>query len=173
MSDRIDEWMMGYLNEFDGKAFQDVARGDLDLSAIIGEQDDAEKDSKSKAKKKDQSADDKLLERVKGLLEAKVEEVKSTSRLTTSPACLVVGQDDMGEQMRKIMQAAGQAVPETKPILELNMEHPLVAKLAAEKDDENAGRLASVLFDQAALSAGRQLENPAQFVQELNKLMFQ
>jgi molecular chaperone HtpG len=173
MSDRIDEWMMGYLNEFDGKAFQDVARGDLDLSAIIGEQDDAEKDSKSKAKKKDQSADDKLLERVKGLLEAKVEEVKSTSRLTTSPACLVVGQDDMGEQMRKIMQAAGQAVPETKPILELNMEHPLVAKLAAEKDNENAGRLASVLFDQAALSAGRQLENPAQFVQELNKLMFQ
>ena len=173
MSDRIDEWMMGYLNEFDGKTFQDVARGDLDLSAIIGEQEDADKDSKSKAKKKDQSADDKLLERVKGLLEAKVEEVKSTSRLTTSPACLVVGQDDMGEQMRKIMQAAGQAVPETKPILELNMEHPLVAKLAAEKDDENAGRLASVLFDQAALSAGRQLENPAQFVQELNKLMFQ
>jgi molecular chaperone HtpG len=173
MSDRIDEWMMGYLNEFDGKSFQDVARGDLDLSAIIGEQEDAGKDSKSKAKKKDQSADDKLLERVKGLLEVKVEEVKSTSRLTTSPACLVVGQDDMGEQMRKIMQAAGQAVPETKPILELNMEHPLVAKLAAEKDDENAGRLASVLFDQAALSAGRQLENPAQFVQELNKLMFQ
>ena len=173
MSDRIDEWMMGYLNEFDGKSFQDVARGDLDLSAIIGEQEDADKDSKSKAKKKDQSADDKLLERVKGLLEAKIEEVKSTSRLTTSPACLVVGQDDMGEQMRKIMQAAGQAVPETKPILELNMEHPLVAKLAAEKDDENAGRLASVLFDQAALSAGRQLENPAQFVQELNKLMFQ
>ncbi|MGB2242605.1 MAG: molecular chaperone HtpG [Porticoccaceae bacterium] len=173
MSDRIDEWMMGYLTEFDGKSFQDVARGDLDLSAIIGEQDDADKDSKSKAKKKDQSADDKLLERVKGLLEAKVEEVKSTNRLTTSPACLVVGQNDMGEQMRKIMQAAGQAVPETKPILELNMEHPLVTKLAAEKDDENAGRLASVLFDQAALSAGRQLENPAQFVQELNKLMFQ
>jgi molecular chaperone HtpG len=173
MSDRIDEWMMGYLTEFDGKSFQDVARGDLDLSAIIGEQDDADKDSKSKAKKKDKTAEDALLERVKGLLETKVEAVKSTSRLTTSPACLVVGQDDMGEQMRKIMQAAGQAVPETKPILELNMEHPLVAKLADEKEDENAGRLASVLFDQAALSAGRQLENPAQFVQELNKLMFQ
>jgi molecular chaperone HtpG len=173
MSDRIDEWMMGYLTEFDGKSFQDVARGDLDLSAIIGEDDEADKDSKSKAKKKDQTAEDALLERVKGLLEAKVEAVKSTSRLTTSPACLVVGQNDMGEQMRKIMQAAGQAVPETKPILELNMEHPLVAKLADEKDDETAGRLASVLFDQAALSAGRQLENPAQFVQELNKLMFQ
>ena len=173
MSDRIDEWMMGYLTEFDGKSFQDVARGDLDLSAIIGEDDKTDKDSKSKAEKKDQTAEDALLERVKGLLETKVEAVKSTSRLTTSPACLVVGQDDMGEQMRKIMQAAGQAVPETKPILELNMEHPLVAKLVAEKDDENAGRLASVLFDQAALSAGRQLENPAQFVQELNKLMFQ
>ena len=173
MSDRIDEWMMGYLTEFDGKSFQDVARGDLDLSAIIGEEDKADKDSKSKAKKKDQSADDKLLERVKGLLEAKVEEVKSTNRLTTSPACLVVGQGDMGEQMRKIMQAAGQAVPDSKPILELNMEHPLVAKLAAEKDDENAKLLAGILFDQAALSAGRQLENPAQFVQELNKLMFQ
>ena len=173
MSDRIDEWMMGYLTEFDGKSFQDVARGDLDLSAIIGEDDKTDKDSKSKTEKKDQTAEDALLERVKGLLETKVEAVKSTSRLTTSPACLVVGQDDMGEQMRKIMQAAGQAVPETKPILELNMEHPLVAKLADEKDDENAGRLASVLFDQAALSAGRQLENPAQFVQELNKLMFQ
>ena len=173
MSDRIDEWMMGYLTEFDGKSFQDVARGDLDLSAIIGEDDKTDKDSKSKAEKKDQTAEDALLERVKGLLETKVEAVKSTSRLTTSPACLVVGQDDMGEQMRKIMQAAGQAVPETKPILELNMEHPLVAKLVDEKDDENAGRLASVLFDQAALSAGRQLENPAQFVQELNKLMFQ
>ena len=173
MSDRIDEWMMGYLTEFDGKSFQDVARGDLDLSAIIGEDDEPDKGSKSKPKKKDQTAEDALLERVKGLLEAKVEAVKSTSRLTTSPACLVVGQNDMGEQMRKIMQAAGQAVPETKPILELNMEHPLVAKLADEKDDETAGRLASVLFDQAALSAGRQLENPAQFVQELNKLMFQ
>ena len=114
-----------------------------------------------------------MFERVKTLLESKVEDVKSTNRLTTSPACLVVGQNDMGEQMRKIMQAAGQAVPETKPILELNMEHPLVAKLVDEKDDENAARLASVLFDQAALSAGRQLENPAQFVQELNKLMFQ
>ena len=173
MSDRIDEWMMGYLTEFDGKSFQDVARGDLDLSSIIGEHKDADKDSKTDSKNKDQSVDDKLLERVKTLLDGKVEEVKSTNRLTTSPACLVVGQNDMGEQMRKIMQAAGQAVPETKPILEINRDHPLVAKLSEEKDDKNAAVLASVLFDQAALSAGRQLENPAQFVQELNRLMFQ
>ena len=79
----------------------------------------------------------------------------------------------MGEQMRKIMQAAGQSVPETKPILEVNTEHPLLTKLAKDKDDDSAARLASILFDQAALSAGRQLDNPAQFVQELNKLMFE
>ena len=173
MSDRIDEWMMGYLSEFDGKSFQDVARGDLDLSAIIGEDKNSKKDGKTNDKSEDDTANTELLERVKALLNGKVEEVKSTRRLTTSPACLVVGQNDMGEQMRKIMQAAGQAVPETKPILEINMEHPLVAKLADEKDEENAGRLAGVLFDQAALSAGRPLENPAQFVQDLNRLMFQ
>jgi len=172
MSDRIDEWMMGYLTEFDGKAFQDVARGELDLSSIIG--DDKKSDSKKTDKDKaEDSADDKLLSRVKSLLGDKVEDVKSTNRLTSSPACLVVGQNDMGEQMRKIMQAAGQAVPESKPILEINMQHPLVARLTDEQDDTSAGRLAAVLFDQAALSAGRQLENPAQFVQELNKLMFE
>jgi molecular chaperone HtpG len=118
-------------------------------------------------------SDDKLLARVKTLLGDRVEDVKATNRLTSSPACLVVGENDMGEQMRKIMQAAGQAVPESKPILEINTGHPLVDKLAAEKDDENASRLAAILFDQAALSAGRQLENPAQFVQDLNKLMFE
>ena len=110
--------------------------------------------------------------RIKGLLEEKVEEVRSTSRLTNSPACLVVGANDMGEQMRKIMAAAGQPVPEAKPILEINADHPLVNKLETEADDEQAKVLASVLFDQAALSAGRPLENPAQFVQELNRLMF-
>jgi molecular chaperone HtpG len=173
MSDRIDEWMMGYLSEFDGKSFQDVARGELDLSAIIGEDnksDSKKADTESKGKTK---SDDKLLSRVKSLLGDRVEDVKATNRLTSSPACLVVGENDMGEQMRKIMQAAGQAVPESKPILEINTGHPLVAKLAAEKDDENASRLAAILFDQAALSAGRQLENPAQFVQDLNKLMFE
>jgi len=173
MSDRIDEWMMGYLSEFDGKSFQDVARSELDLSAIIGEgkkSDSKKADSKGKEKEK---SHDKLLSRIKSLLGDRVEDVKSTNRLTSSPACLVVGENDMGEQMRKIMQAAGQAVPESKPILEINTGHPLVDKLAAEKDDESASRLAAILFDQAALSAGRQLENPAQFVQELNRLMFE
>ena len=171
MSDRIDEWMMGYLTEFDGKSFQDVARGELDLSKITGEEPKSQSDADGDVKSED-SENAELLVRIKALLEDKVEEVRSTSRLTSSPACLVVGANDMGEQMRKIMAAAGQPVPEAKPILEINAEHPLVNKLDSETDEERAKVLAGVLFDQAALSAGRPLENPAQFVQELNRLMF-
>jgi molecular chaperone HtpG len=171
MSGRIDEWMMGYLTEFDGKSFQDVARGELDLSKITGEEPKADSDAESKDGANDEEHGE-LLSKIKSLLDERVEQVRSTSRLTSSPACLVVGDNDMGEQMRKIMQAAGQAVPESKPILEINMQHPLVAKLQAESDDEAAKRLARVLFDQAALSAGRPLDNPAEFVQELNRLMF-
>ena len=171
MSDRIDEWMMGYLNEFDGKSFQDIARGELDLSKITGEEAKSESNS-DKASDADTKEQSELLVRIKSLLEEKVEEVRSTTRLTTSPACLVVGANDMGEQMRKIMAAAGQPVPDAKPILEINAEHPLVNKLAGETDDDKAKVLARVLFDQAALAAGRPLENPAQFVHELNRLMF-
>ena len=171
MSDRIDEWMMGYLTEFDGKSFQDVARGELDLSKITGEEPKPESDAEADDKA-DNAEHAELLTRIKSLLEEKVEAVRSTSRLTSSPACLVVGDNDMGEQMRKIMQAAGQAVPESKPILEINMEHPLVTKLEAEADSDASARLARILFDQAALSAGRPLENPAEFVQELNRIMF-
>jgi molecular chaperone HtpG len=171
MSDRIDEWMMGYLTEFDGKSFQDVARGELDLSKITGEDPKSESNAEADDKAYD-GEHGELLTRIKSLLEEKVEEVRSTSRLTSSPACLVVGDNDMGEQMRKIMQAAGQAVPESKPILEINMQHPLVGKLETETDTDASARLARILFDQAALSAGRPLENPAEFVQELNHIMF-
>ena len=170
MSDRIDEWMMGYLSEFDGKSFQDIARGELDLRKITGEEPKADAADKETDGDKPQDA---LLERLKTLLVDRVEEVRTTTRLTSSPACLVVGANDMGEQMRKIMAAAGQPVPEAKPILEINAEHPLVIKLDGESDEDKAKVLASVLFDQAALSAGRALENPAQFVQQLNRLMFE
>jgi len=168
MSDRIDEWMMGYLTEFDGKSFQDAARGELDLSQIIGESDKSEVDAG--AAENTQHGD--KITRIKTLLGDQVQDVRSTSRLTDSPACLVVGDNDMGEQMRKIMEAAGQAVPESKPILEVNMAHPLVTKLGDESEDAAATVLAKILFDQAALSAGRPLENPAEFVQQLNRLMF-
>jgi molecular chaperone HtpG len=167
MTDRIDEWMMGYLTEFDGVSFQDVARGELDLKHL----DDGDQDIIESQADDEQTND--LVARIKGLLDSRVEDVRSTERLTNSPACLVVGDNDMGEQMRKIMQAAGQSIPETKPILEVNMTHPLVARLKSEDDDGKATVLASLLFDQAALSAGRPLENPSQFVQELNRLMFE
>ena len=113
-----------------------------------------------------------LCDRVKELLDGRVEDVRTTQRLTDSPACLVVGEHDMGEQMRKIMQAAGQSVPDSKPVLEVNIEHPLVVRLKSEDETEKAKMLAGLLFDQAALSAGRPLDNPAQFVQQLNKMMF-
>tara|TARA_B110000211_G_C14022467_1_gene528326 strand:- start:669 stop:1484 length:816 start_codon:yes stop_codon:yes gene_type:complete len=169
MSDRVDEWMMGYLTEFDGKSFQDVARGELDLSKIAGQTADSDVDKESAA---DNDKHGEIVTRISSLLADRVQEVRVTNRLTESPACLVVGDNDMGEQMRKIMEAAGQPVPESKPILEVNMAHPLLSRLSAESDDEAAARLAGVLFDQAALSAGRPLENPAKFVQELNKIMF-
>ena len=168
MFDRIDEWMMGYLNEFDGISFQDVARGELDLSELTGKDESEEKKSKGDEGSKDED----LVSRIKVLLEKRIEDVRSTERLTDSPACLVVGEHDMGEQMRKIMEAAGQTVPDSKPILEVNAKHPLVQKLAEEKDDDKAEVLAGLLYDQAALSAGRMLDNPAQFVQELNRMMF-
>ena len=168
MSDRIDEWMMGYLTEFDGKSFQDAARGELDLSKIVGDHDQASDDEKQI----EEEQHSEHVVRIKSLLGDDVQDVRATTRLTDSPACLVIGDNDMGEQMRKIMEAAGQPVPESKPILEVNMSHPLVTKLVAESDDENAAILSSILFDQAALSAGRPLENPAQFVQQLNRLMF-
>ncbi len=170
MFDRIDEWMMSYLNEFDGLSFQDVARGELDLSEIIGKDSDVA-DGKDNDKKEPEN--ESLVSRLKSLLDNRIEDVRTTERLTDSPACLVVGEHDMGEQMRKIMEAAGQAVPDNKPILEVNGKHPLVQKLAGEKDDDKAGVLAGLLYDQAALSAGRMLDNPAQFVQELNRMMFE
>ena len=168
MSDRIDEWMMGYLNEFDKKQFQDIAKGELDLSEITGE---TEKDGND-AKKKISKADEKVISEIKDTLSAKVSEVRSTNRLTHSPACLVVGEHDMGEQMRKIMEAAGQTMPESKPTLEVNTRHPLVKKIKASKDTKETKMLTQLLFDQALLSAGRSLEDPAAFVKGLNKLMF-
>jgi molecular chaperone HtpG len=140
MFDRIDEWMMGYLNEFDGISFQDVARGELDLRELTGQDESEEKKSKGDEGSKDED----LVSRIKGLLENRIEDVRSTERLTDSPACLVVGEHDMGEQMRKIMEAAGQTVPDSKPILEVNAKHPLVQKLAEEKLDDKAGVLAGL-----------------------------
>ncbi|MAH73310.1 MAG: molecular chaperone HtpG [Cellvibrionales bacterium TMED49] len=171
MTDRIDEWMMGYLTEFDGLKFQDISRGELDLEELTDSKKEKSEEEKSDEENENKIEKD-LCARVKELLDGKVDDVRATQRLTDSPACLVVGEHDMGEQMRKIMQAAGQSVPDSKPVLEVNIEHPLVVRLKSEDETEKAKMLAGLLFDQAALSAGRPLDNPAQFVQQLNKMMF-
>ena len=114
-----------------------------------------------------------LVERLKLALDARVEDVRATSRLTDSPACLVVGDHDMGAQMRRIMEAAGQPVPDSKPILEINSQHPLLQKLDQEADEDRFSDLASVIFDQAQLAEGGQLEDPAGYVARLNKLLLE
>lgn len=166
LSDRIDDWLVSHLNEFDGKHFQDVAKGELDLGGV---EDEAEK--KQHEEVAEQFKD--LVERVKTNLEERVEEVRITHRLTDSPACLVVGQYDMGAQMRRIMEAAGQPMPESKPTLELNPGHPLVEKLNSETNEERFADLASIIFDQAHLAEGGQLDDPASYVQRLNKLLLE
>ena len=166
LSDRIDEWLMSHLMEFDGKQLQDVAKGNLDLGDIEDEADKAAKEEQEE-KFKD------LVERVEKLLTEQVESVRVTNRLTDSPACLVVGEHDMGAQMRKLMEAAGQAMPDTKPTMELNPEHPLVVKLDQEADEDRFADLTQVLFDQALLAEGGQLEDPAAYVSRLNKLLLE
>ncbi|HCH33376.1 MAG TPA: molecular chaperone HtpG [Oceanospirillaceae bacterium] len=166
LSERVDEWLMSHMMEFDGTPLQDVAKGALDLGEV---EDEAEKKEQEEQAKQYEG----LVERVKGLLEEQVESVRITHRLTDSPACLVVGEDDMGLQMRRIMESAGQAMPATKPTFELNPRHPLVAKLNDEADEDRFGELTRVLFDQAQLAEGGQLEDPAAYVSRLNKLLLE
>ena len=164
--DRVDEWLMGNMMEFDGKSFLDVGKGELDLGSLEDEDDKKEKEQLETDNKD-------LVERVKKILEAKVDEVRVTNRLTDSPACLVVADGDMGAQMRRILEQAGQAMPDSKPILELNPEHSLVKKLDQESDEDRFSDLVEILFDQSTLAEGGQLEDPAAYVHRLNKLLLE
>ncbi|MFP6805034.1 MAG: molecular chaperone HtpG [Pseudomonadales bacterium] len=164
--DRIDEWLVSHLAEFDGKQFQDVAKGELDLGDL---QDTEEKQLQEETEKEFKG----LIEKISKLLEENVEEVRMTHRLTESPACLVVSEDDMGMQMRRVLESAGQAVPENKRIFELNPDHPLVQKLNDESDSDRFNDLARVLYDQAQLAEGSQLNEPATYVARLNKLLLE
>ncbi|GMG87440.1 molecular chaperone HtpG [Biformimicrobium ophioploci] len=166
LSDQIDEWFVGHMNEFDGKQFQDVAKGALDLG-------EAETEEDKSAREEAEKAAEGLVERVKGVLESRVDEVRVSTRLTESPACLVVSEHDMGPQMRRILEQAGQALPESKPIFELNPEHPLVKRLDQEADEDRFADLTNVLMDQASLAAGDQLEDPADYVRRLNSLLLE
>ncbi|MFW1676202.1 molecular chaperone HtpG [Pontibacter sp. JAM-7] len=166
LTDRIDDWMMSQVHEYDGKHFQDITKGELDLDKTDSEE---EKQAREEAEKELSS----LVERLQKVLEDKVSGVRLTHRLTDSPACLVLGEYDMGMQMRQIMEAAGQPVPENKPTFEINPEHPLIQKLDHESDEDRFADLAQVLFDQAGLAAGGQLEDPASYVSRLNKLLLE
>jgi molecular chaperone HtpG len=166
LTDRIDEWLMGYLTEFGGKSFVDVARGDLDLGALDSEDEKKAQEETAKAK-------EALTSRIKTVLGLDVADVRVSHRLTDSPAILAIGQGDLGLQMRQLLEASGQQVPESKPVFEFNPDHPLIAKLDAESDANRFNNLTRVLFDQAALAAGESLKDPAGYVKRLNALLLE
>ena len=166
LTERIDEWMMSHIFDFDGKSFQDVAKGELDLG-------DKENEEDKKAQEEAAKEAEGLTERLKECLTDKVSEVRVTNRLTDSPACLVLNAYDMGAQMKAIMEAAGQAAPDAKPIFEINVEHPLIQKMDEEADEERFSDLANIIFDQADLAAGGQLDDPSSYVSRLNKLLLE
>jgi molecular chaperone HtpG len=171
MSDRVDEWLLSQLREFEGKSLQSVAKGDLDLTEIEGNTEEGKKDQKDKAKKKIEDEFASVLTQVKTVLGEKVKEVRLTDRLTDSPACLVSGEHEMSIHLQNMLKAAGQAIPMSQPTLEINAEHPLVNKMKAESDEERFAQWAWVLFDQAQLAQGTALEDPANFVKRLNSLL--
>jgi molecular chaperone HtpG len=164
LSERVDEWMMSFLTEFDGKPLQSVARGALDLGKL---EDEAEKKAQTEAAEQHKA----LTERIGKALGERVKEVRVTLRLTESPACLVADEHDMTAGLQRMLKAAGQKVPMAKPILEINAEHPLVQRLQAESDESRFSDFAAVLFEQSLLAEGGQLEDPAGFVKRLNQLM--
>ena len=164
LSDRVDEWVVSHLTEFEGKPLQSVAKGDLDLGALANE---AEK--KEQEKTNDEFKD--LLADIKSTLDTQVKDVRVTHRLTDSPACVVADTYDLSGNLERMLKAAGQKVPNSKPILEINPGHPLIAKLKAEQGKERFGDWCRILFDQSLLAEGGQIEDPAGFVKRLNALM--
>ena len=166
LTDRVDEWVVGSLFEFDGKSLQSVAKGTLDLGAL---EDEADKEAQKLA----EEAAKPLVEKVQSALGDKVKEVRATVRLTDSPACLVAGEHDMSAHLERMLKAAGQKVEASKPTLEINPEHVLVKRLAEESDAGRAADLAQVLYDQALLAEGGKLEDPATFVKRINKLLLE
>ncbi|MEO8418603.1 MAG: molecular chaperone HtpG [Methylophilaceae bacterium] len=164
LSDRVDEWLLGSLTEFEGKKLQSVAKGDLDLGKL---EDEAEKEQQKKVEDEFKS----LVEKIQSALGESVKEVRVTHRLTDSPACLVSGEHDLSGNLERILKAAGQNTPSTKPVLEINPQHAILQRLSAEADEARFTDWALVLFDQALLAEGGQLEDPASFVRRMNGLL--
>ncbi len=164
LSDRVDEWLMSNLTEFDGKPIKSVAKGGLDLGAL---EDEAEKTAQKEAEESMKP----LVERIKTTLGERVKDVRVTHRLTDSPACLVTGEGDMSANLERLLKAAGQAAPTVKPTLEVNPSHALVTRLNSESDEDRFADWANLLFEQALLAEGGQLDDPASFVRRLNGLL--
>jgi molecular chaperone HtpG len=164
LAERIDEWVMGQIETFEGKRFKDAARGELELGGLASAADREQHDADLKESKG-------LLKRIKDSLGERVTEVRVSERLKESPACLVLGEHDLSEQMRRILSAAGQKAPDARPLLEVNVGHPLVKYLDGVADASQFAELAQLLFDQAALAEGVSLANPPEYVQRLNRLL--
>lgn len=160
LSDRIDEWLVGYLSEFDGKKLQSISKGKVELG------DESEEQIKEQEKTLEP-----MLNHIKKVLDAKVKDVLLTNRLTDSPACIVADEQDMNLEMQRILQAAGQQVPESKPVFEINPEHALIKRLHDIQDDSLFELWVTMLFEQAVLAEGGQLDNPADFISRVNKLL--
>jgi len=166
LTDRVDEWLVSHLSDYKGKHLQSVAKGELDLGELEDKQD------KEKAEKATEEHKD-LLERIKGALGEAVKDVRVSTRLTDSPACLVVDHYDMSQNLARVLKQLGQDAPTPQPILELNLEHPLVERLERQQDEEKFAELGRLIFDQALLAEGGQLDDPAGFVHRLNRLMLE
>lgn len=164
LSDRVDEWLVSSLHEFDGKKLQSIAKGDLDLGKLDTEEQKAEKEKIEKESKN-------IVEKIKKSLGDKVKEVKVTHRLTNSPACLVVGEHDISGNLERILKAAGQSTPENKPILEVNPNHELIKKLEKIEENQLFNDYSSVILDQAILAEGGQLDDPIGYVNKVNKFL--
>ena len=164
LAERIDEWMMGQLDSYEGKRFKDASRGDLELGGLASDADRQQHDARLRESKG-------LLKRIKDALGERVTEVRVSERLSESPACLVIGEHDLPERMRRALESLGQKAPQARPLLEVNVEHPLIRYLDGVTDGIRFAELAQLLYDQAALAEGAPLANAPEYVQRLNRLL--
>jgi len=164
LAERIDEWMMGQLDSYESKRFKDASRGDLELGGLASDADRKQHDARLRESKG-------LLKRIRDALGERVTEVRVSERLSESPACLVIGEHDLPERMRRALESLGQKAPQARPLLEVNVEHPLIRYLDGVTDGIRFAELAQLLYDQAALAEGAPLANAPEYVQRLNRLL--
>lgn len=173
LSDRVDEWLVGHLSEYEGKELHSVAKGDLNLDEIVTPENKADIEKQKQKEEQSKQEYDAIIKQVKSVLGDQIKDVRLSHRLTSSPSCLVSDDHDMGIQLQRLLKAAGQDVADVKPIFELNPDHQLVQILKTEKNTERFNEWTHILFDQALLAEGGQLKDPAQFVQRMNRLLLE